>query len=193
MKWVGYADDAKRISLLLARMQQLRSDEEASLATLPRDLQRIVVSRAPGRHGRYLDAMALKSAVVPAFPLKLRGLLPKEANPDSWTPAEKRRVALLKEAVRRYTRQQFGKDAPSVAAGVGIHIDQPSHVSGMWRDIDQWIADHLGISVTTFRSWRRRLVEEGFLMPRGRISKARRRSGRDLITRLAQATAQATK
>jgi hypothetical protein len=185
VKWVGIADEAKRFALLLARLQQLRADEQAALESLPLGLQ-VLVSRAWGRHSRYLNVVALKSAQAPPLDDRLRRLVPKESDPSKWSAREKKRVALVQEALRQHWRELFGRHGACVASGVAIHVDQPSYVSGLWRDIDQWVADNLSISLSTFRSWRRRLVEERWLGRRKRQWMARRRSGQQLMIRLAQ-------
>lgn len=188
VNWVGIGDEAKRISLLLARMHVLPLDERKSLARLPAELQLLVVLGAWGRHGRYLSAVALKSAMARPLDDELRGLFPKESNPNRWTAEDKRKFARFVTELRKY-RRQFGKHGdPRVPLGIAIYIDQPSYISRLWRDIDQWIANHLGVSLSAFWSWRRQLVEDGVLMPRGRISPARRRAGQQLQKRLAHLT-----
>jgi hypothetical protein len=187
VKWVGIADEAKRLGLLLARMQQLPADAQARLVKLPLELQVLVVLGAWGRHSRYLNVVALRSALAPPLDGRLRHLVPKGSDPTKWTDKERERASRFETAVRNYQRKHFGKRVGArVAAGMAIHIDQPSYVSGLWRDIDQWVADHLDISLSTFRSWRRRLVAERLLVRRKRQSKAGRRSGQQLMTRLAQ-------
>ena len=185
VKWVGIADEAKRFALQLARLQQLQANEQASLEKLPPGLQ-VLVSRAKGRHSRYLNVVALKSALAPPLDGKLRRWVPKESDPSKWNAREKKREALLQKALHRFRRKHFGKHGDRVALGVAVHVDQPSYVSGLWRDIDQWVAGHLDISLSTFRSWRRRLIAERLLVSRKRQSKAGRRSGQQLMTRLAQ-------
>jgi hypothetical protein len=188
VKWVGIADEAKRISLLLARMHELPPDERKSLSKLPAELQLLVVLGAWGRHSRYLNAVALKSAMARPLDDELRSLVPRGNNPDRWTAEEKRKFARLVSELRKY-RRQFGKHVdPRQPLGIAIHIDQPSYISHLWREIDQWIANHLDVSLSAFWSWRRQLVEDGLLMPRGRISPARRRAGLQLQKRLAQPT-----
>jgi hypothetical protein len=55
------------------------------------------------------------------------------------------------------------------AAGVQVLVRNatPAYLRGLWRVLDQWGADRLGVTLATFRSWRTKLRKSGDLSTPG--------------------------
>ena len=190
-RWVGLANEARRLSLPLARLQQLSASQQESFAKLPADLQLVVVLFSSGRHSRHLNAAALELLSPPPqlnrLLRKYAGKLIPKGDRSKWSAADQRGFELLKQ-LRRAT---FGKNVDVDAHLVLelIHIDQPAYVGGAPGAIDRWIADHLKVSASTLRAWRRQSPGDPMIAPPAGRTTPRRRSGRDLQTRLAHRAA----
>jgi len=130
---------------------------------------------------------ALKRARLEHLPRKERADFDKQpqALQDMIESAVGRHSRYLDAAALQSAGTMLQKIRKAQRRQHGIRIDQPSYLRGLWRDIDRWIANQLGVSLRTFRSWRPRLVRSEDLRKRQRRSMARRKSGRCLSDRAA--------
>jgi hypothetical protein len=163
VKWVEHSENARALARKAARMQEFDSRDQRGLARLPTELQLIVVL-SYGRQSRYLDARALRLMAPPPrldrlLRQKAAELIPGEPDRSRWTAEALRRF----ELVKKLRRAAFGKAANADAHLLMelIHIEQPARVGGgVAGGIDRWIAQHLGISLSAFWSWRRQHAED---------------------------------
>jgi DNA-binding CsgD family transcriptional regulator len=166
-------------------MQSFDRQDESNLAELPLALQ-LIITTSWGLHSRHLDARAMRlMSPLPKLEVALRkyaaALTPRELDRSKWSAEMQRRFELL----RKLRRSAFGKHANADAHLLmePIPIDQPGYVGGIRGEIDRWIADYLGISASTFRGWRRNAQD--FKLEKEKKSPPHRRSGQDLLTRMA--------
>jgi hypothetical protein len=188
IKWVQCAEAARLLALKSARMQEFDRVDARELAKLPAELQLIVVVSCWGRHSRHLDARALRLIAPPPRVDRLirqyaAKLTPEDPDRSQWSPEASKRFELL----RQLRRAAFGKAANVDAHFLmeRIHIEQPAYVGGIAGEIDRWIAQHLKVSYSAIRSWRRQYIGD-FMLETHTARSPTRRSGRDLMTRMAQ-------